>query len=379
MKIAIDISQIVFQGSGIATYTNKLIGNLLKFNQENEYLLFGSSLRQAKTIKNFYRSLEKKKNVSLKLFPFPPLVLEKLWNQWHQIKLENLIGKVDLIHTSDWLEPPSRLPKVTTVHDLIVYRYPESFQKRGGHDIVLNQKRRLEWVKKESRIIMVDSQATKDDLVEILKISKEKVKVVYLAAKENVKRQSLAEVEKVKNKYKLKRAYFLSVGSREPRKNLPGTLKAFTEIANRFPEIDLVIAGKYGWGEDLKIEKAIRDRIHLLGFVSEADLPSLYSGALGFVYPSFYEGFGLPVLEAYQCGCPVVTSNKGSLAEIAGSAAILVDPQKPTEIALGMERVLKMDRKEKEKLIEKGLEQAAKFSWKKTVQGVLAVWREATK
>jgi len=194
MKIAIDISQVVFQGSGIATYTGRLVENLLKFDQKNEYLFFGSSLRQQKAIRDFYRSLENKKNVSLKLFPIPPLVLEKLWNQWHRVKIENLIGKVDLIHTSDWLEPPSNFPKVTTVHDLIIYRHPESFQKRGGHDIVLNQKRRLEWVKKESQIIMADSQATKDDLVEILKISPKRVKIVYLAAKENIKKQSLAKI-----------------------------------------------------------------------------------------------------------------------------------------------------------------------------------------
>ena len=378
MKIAIDISQIVFQGSGIATYTAKLVESLLKIDKQNHYILFASSLRQQGIIKDFYASLKDKKNTTLKLFPFPPLLLEKTWNQLHKVRLESLIGSVDVIHTSDWLEPPSHAPKVTTVHDLIVYKYPDSFTKRGGHDIVKNQKRRFELVKKESTLIMADSIDTKNDLVKILKIPASKIEVVYLAAKDNFTVQLPAKINQVKKKYKLNRDYFLSVGSREPRKNLKGTLAAFANLASKNQRIDLVIAGKYGWGEDLKIETDLKSRIHLLGFVPDEDLPALYSGAVGFVYPSFYEGFGLPVLEAYQARCPVITSNRGSLKEVAGSGAILVDPEKIDSIIKGMEKVIRFSASQRKALIEKGLKQAEKFSWDKTARQALSVYRKAS-
>ncbi len=179
MKIGIDISQIAHEGTGVAIYTQNLVENLLKIDKKNEYVLFGGSLRKKKVLDDYLAQFKNNKNVTLKTFYLPPLFLEFLWNKLHLFPIEYLIGKIDVFHSSDWLQPPTKAKKVTTLHDLIVYKYPESFQQKGGHDIVVNQKRRLAWVKKKADAILCDSQATKKDVMEILKIPEKKLKVIY--------------------------------------------------------------------------------------------------------------------------------------------------------------------------------------------------------
>ncbi len=378
MKIGIDISQIAFPGTGSAVYTENLVKNLLK-NKENEYVLFFSSLRQLPP-----------KEFKSKNFKFPPLLLEQLWNRFHVLPIEKLIGKIDVFHTSDWLEPPAHCPKVTTIHDLIVYKYPERFQPRGGHDIVANLKRKLNWVKKESALIISVSESTKQDIVDILKIPAKKIRVIHEAPGEIYnKQQTTKNIERVKKKYQIKGDYVLMVGTREPRKNLRRAIEAFklvnsdrwsvvrekplitshqSPITNHESPLTLVVVGKFGWGEDLKTTKA-----NLLGFVPDEDLPALYSGAGAFVYPSLYEGFGLPILEAMASGCPVVTSNVSSMPEVAGKAAVLVNPEKVEDIARGIEEALES----REELIKKGRARAQEFSWEKTALQTLKVYREA--
>jgi len=380
MKIGIDISQLAFPGTGSAVYTENLVRNLLK-EKKNEYVLFFSSLRQPPP-----------KDFKSKNFKFPPLLLEQLWNRFHVLPIEKLIGRVDVFHTSDWLEPPSQYPKVTTIHDLIIYKYPERFERRGGHDIVANFERKLKWVKKESALIISVSESTKQDIVDILKISPRKIRVIHEAPGEAYqKRVSTARVKQIKEKYQIKTDYVLMVGTREPRKNLERAIEAFNLVvsdqwsvtrnqssvtAHQSP-LTLVIAGKFGWGKELMTEdsrqKTVDSNIKLLGYVAEEDLPGLYAGAQVFVYPSLYEGFGLPILEAMASGCPVVTSNISSMPEVAGDAAILVNPGKTEEIARGIQKALE----NKEELIKKGRARAQEFSWEKTAQETLKVYQEA--
>jgi len=369
MKIGIDISQIVFQGTGVAQYTKKLVENLLRIDKENEYVFFGSSLRQKKRLDDYLANLAERKNVSVKTFPFPPLLLEFLWNKLHLLPIERLIGPVDVFHSSDWLQAPIRAKKVTTIHDLIVYKYPESFQQRGGHDVVANQKRRLGWVKKEGDLIIVDSEATREDVIEVLKIPQERIHVVYLAADERFRPQPRSEINKVKRRYKIKGDYLLSVGTQEPRKNLKRVIQAYLTLKPDYPKLSLLVAGSSGWGEEIKSVNGVK----LLGFVPDEDLPALYSGAQCFVYPSLYEGFGLPVLEAMASGCPVVTSGVSSLPEVAGAAAVLVNPKSAEEIAEGIKKALKNC----QRLSEKGLTQAKRFTWERTAKETLKVYREA--
>jgi glycosyltransferase involved in cell wall biosynthesis len=175
MKIGIDISQMVYEKTGVANYLRNLLENLLKLDKKNEYILFASSLRQRDKL-NYYHTTVRG-NSTLKIFPFPPTFLDFLWNRLHICPIEWFIGDVDIFITSDWTEPPAKKAKKATIlYDLIVYKYPEETAQK----IVEVQKRKLAWVKKESDVIFCISQATKKDAMEILGIEEERLRVVYL-------------------------------------------------------------------------------------------------------------------------------------------------------------------------------------------------------
>lgn len=170
MKIGIDVSQMAYENTGVSEYLRHLIDELLKQDSKNQYILFFSSLRRKFPLKNI-----KNKNVEIKTFKFPPTLLDLLWNRFHIMPIEWLIGDVDVFITSDWTEPPARAKKATILYDLIVYKNPEETAKK----IVDVQKRKLKWVKKESSMIFCISESTKKDAEEILGISKDRLEVVY--------------------------------------------------------------------------------------------------------------------------------------------------------------------------------------------------------
>ena len=317
MKVGIDISQIVYEGTGVGNYTKNLIEWLPKVDPRNNYIFFGSSLRRRQ--KGFW--------------PIPPTLLDILWNRLHIFPVENFIGKIDVFHSSDWTQPPTKAKKVTTIHDLVVYKYPESLHPQ----IVTVQRRRLELVKKECDLIIAISQNTKKDIIEILKIPEEKIRVIYEAANPIFK----PVVKKTKS-------YILGMGQLNSRKNIKRLKTAFHNL--KLKDVELKIANN----------------------ISTENLVELYSNALCFVYPSLYEGFGLPVLEAMACGCPVITSNISSLPEVGGQAAIYVDPFSVDDIREKINYVLKANR---EKLAKKGFEQVKKFSWEKTARETLKVYQ----
>jgi len=374
MKIGIDISQIAYEGSGVASYTANLVKSLLKIDSEDTFVLFGSSLRKRKSLKDFVKSLEAR-NTKVKFSFFPPKLLEFLWNGVHTFPVENFIGEVDVFHSSDWLEPPTKKAKrVTTIHDLAVFKFPDSFRPRGGHDIVGNQKRRLHFVKNFSHKIIAVSETAKKDAMEILHLPEEKITVIYEAADEIYFPRGELSVNRVKEKFNIKNQYFLCVGTREPRKNIDRVVMAFADVVETNENLSLVIVGKYGWGEDKLKIKNEKLKIKLLGFVEKEDLACLYSGAVALVYPSLYEGFGLPILEAMACGCPVITSDQGSMKEIAGKAALLVLPENVFEISLALSKILR-NKSLAENLRIEGRIRAKEFSWEKTALKTLAVYR----
>jgi len=350
MKIGIDISQIVYEGTGVATYTSQLVKSLVKVDTKNEYIFFASSLRRQ----------DKFIGLGAKIFPFPPTALDFFWNRLHTLPIEQLLGKIDVFHSSDWTQPPSKAKKVTTIHDLVVYTHPEF-----SHPIIIDtQKRRLEWVKKECDLIIADSDATKRDIIELLKIPAEKIRTIYLAAGSEYVDYDFKNLGLVKEKYKLDKPYILAVGTNEPRKNQNRLALAFKQL--NLKDYDLVVVGKYGWG-DQELLKNVRS----LGFVPQEDLPAIYAGASLFVYPSLYEGFGVPILEAMSVGCPVVTSNVSSLPEVGGDAALYFDPLNIDDIASKI--ITALDSKG---LKEKSLAQSKKFSWEKTASNTLKVYEE---
>jgi len=348
MKIAIDVSQIVY-GTGVSVYTRKLVENLLAIDKEDEFILFGGSLRRFQELKAF----------GAKVFPIPPKVGDFIWNRLHILPIEYLVGKIDIFHSSDWTQPPSKSFKVTTVHDLVPLKFPKSVHP----EIVAVHKRRLKWVKKEIDRVIAPSTQTKKDLIDY-GVSEDRIRVIYEASVNPP--ADLKRVEEVKKKYQVGQVkYLLSVGI-TPTKNTERIIKAF-DLAGGGEKLKLVLVGR---PVNVKIKE--RRGVRLLGAVSDNELAALYTGAEALVYPSLYEGFGIPVLDAFACGCPVVTSNFSSMPEVAGGAAVLVDPYSVSSIAEGIKKALGS----RKGLIEKGLRRVKDFSWEKTAKETLKVYSE---
>lgn len=360
MRIGIDISQIVYK-TGVSTYTENLVKSLLEVDKENEYLLFGGSLRRREGLITFARELDYKygPRVKSRIFRFPPTFLDLIWNKWHILPVENFTGRLNVFHSSDWVQPPSYSFRVTTIHDLSPLRFP----KLTDPKIVEVTKNRLKWIKKEVDRIIVPSQATREDLL-LLKFDKKKIRVIPEAVDPFFKEIGQKEKDAVKRKYRAEK-FILAVGTNK-RKNLERVISAF----------DLVRAGKglklIVVGEKPEPHPNIRGVV-FAGHISKGELRRLYNSAEALVYPSLYEGFGLPILEAFACGCPVVTSNLSSMPEVSGKAAILVDPYSESSIADGIKKALSR----RTSLVRMGKSRLSLFSWQKTAEKTLEVYKEA--
>ena len=210
MKIAIDISQAIY-GTGVSVYTKNLVSSLISNFPQEEFLLFGGSLRRRDDLKKIARRLKAKSII----YPYPPRMMDFIWNSLHVLPVEKLIGQVDLIHTSDWTEPPSALPKVTTVHDLVPFKFPQT----TTDNIRQTHKKRLAWVARESSAIIAVSQSTKKDLIELLKIPEEKIHVIYEGVESFFSPQPPAIIDSIRRKYHLEGDYLFSLSTLEPRKN----------------------------------------------------------------------------------------------------------------------------------------------------------------
>ncbi|AXI24805.1 glycosyl transferase family 1 [Methanofervidicoccus sp. A16] len=268
---------------------------------------------------------------------------------------------------------------IVTCLDII----PILYKKNNGLIYASFIKYSLKGMKKSDRIITI-SKHVKNDLVRHFSISEEKINVIYLGVNEHYKPIPENEIEKIKYKYNLKFPFILYVGSEQPRKNFPTLIKAFYKLKTKygFNNIKLVKAGnpqisKYKRKHIMKlIDKLnLQKDIIFTGYVPEEDLPALYNAADLFVYPSIYEGFGLPPLEAMACGTPVITSNTSSLPEVVGDAGIMVDPYDVDGLSKAMYEVLTNDGL-REELRKKGLERAKLFSWKECAEEHLKVYEE---
>lgn len=355
MKIAIDISQIVYYGTGVARFTQGLVNSILKYDNDNQWTFFISSRR--KKLNLALVEAINDKNHNLINWKIPPVLLSFLWNDCHNIGkliIENPLhpDNFDWFITSDWTEPYFKnTKKATVVHDLTYLRYPETVDR-----LIKNvQTKRMNIVKKESKIIFADSYSTKQDLVRLLKIEPEKIIVNYPGVEISPADDLIMSA--VKSKYRLFRPFILTVGKIEPRKNIKRLIDAFNKLKNT--SHDLVIVGPSGWGE-LDIPK--QNNIRLLGYVEEQELSALYQSCLFFIYPSLWEGFGYPVIEAMKLGVPVATSGSSSLTEIASAAALLFDPFSIDSIASSMHRLI-TDKNLRQELETKGKIHSTQFTW----------------
>ena len=259
---------------------------------------------------------------------------------------------------------------MVTVHDLAFLRNPEHFTKRGNSYFRKSLQRTI----KEAQAVIVPSQATADDCYEA-GIDSERVHVIPHGV--SVQEVSASQIDLFRTAYGLSRPYVLWTGTREPRKNLPGLLHAFSRIAGEFPQLDLVLVGPSGWGDDAVERQLIQaigtSRVHVLGHLAQDTLQQAYAGARAFVFPSYWEGFGLPVLEAMAHSVPVVTSLGTSTAEVAGDCGILVEPSDPDQIAAGLRRVLG---REHDHFALAGYERAQTMTWKACAKAHLRVYQQ---
>lgn len=373
MKIAIDASRAVNETAGIGRYSKELIKNLLQIDQQNQYLLiftyFRKDSRKEKLIKEFEAP-----NVKTKTLRIPGTLKEKVWG-WRLPYFGSFVENADVFFAPSFFEVNFglKIPQVMTIHDLTTFIFP---LHRGKEVSKRLSKRTLEAGRLAKKIIAV-SESAAADAEKYLKVSKNKIKMIYSGLSYLPKpAQNLPGLLKPKS-------YILFVGTIEPRKNLTGLFKAYAllppRLQNDFP---LVVVGAKGWntGETYDCWRALKleNKVKFLGFISDSILAKLYKEAAVFCYPSVYEGFGLPILEALGFGTPVVTSNISSLPEVAGRAAILVDPHEPKSICQGIQQALE-NQNTVEELKKEAQKQLRKFSWGKTARETLKVLEEAGK
>ena len=379
MKICID-GRCLMGGrrTGVEEYTRNLLDNIFNIDKKNEHVLF---LNSWKKIGADFSWLEKYPNVSLKKFRFPNKILNLMFWYLNWPKIDKLVGGADVVFFPNIIfgSVSKKTKVVNTIHDLSFERHGEYFfGKMKWWHIFINPKKSC---LRSNKIIAV-SESTKNDLITFYKIASEKIKVIYSGVADEfcIIDRNEAELIKVKEKYKLPYKFILSFGTIEPRKNIIGLVKAFNllqkEKEDEFKKYELIIVGEKGWSSD-KILKEIdkspfKEKIRLIYSVPNEDKVYLYNLASLFVYPSFFEGFGFPPLEAMKCGVPVVCSNNSSLPEVAGGAAIMIDPDKPDEIFLAMKKILEKPEL-RSILVQKGLKKAQEFDWKKTAQETLGI------
>lgn len=358
MLIGWDISSIPF-GTGVSRYTANLVKAVIHRFPQEMYTVFGASLRQKSSFIAFNKTLPP--SVRKRIYPLPPKLESVLFNQLH-LPIELFTGRLDIFHSWDWYTPKVLSGKlITTIHDLSALKLPQDTHP----DIVAHHKQALLWIKKEAAAIIAVSQATKTDIVELLNIEEKRVHIVYEALPiEHRVKINKENVKKVLKKYSITKPYMLIVASQEPRKNFARMIQAW-EIYQK--DYQLVVIGKPGYGTITQKPGMILINSLLNG----QEIAALYAGASCFLYASLYEGFGLPILEAFFHKVPVVTSNRSSMPEVAGNAAVLVTPTDTDAITNGIKKALN----QKQTLIKKGVQQLTQFSWEKAAKETMAVYQ----
>jgi len=374
MRIGIDYTAAARQRAGIGRYTRELVGALLALPTSHHYTLFAAvgGLPRA----HWQREIDRLRatchsQLAIRTLPLSDDWLARLWHRLRlPISVETVTGPLDIFYSPDFVLPPTRRGTRTllTVHDLSFLHYPEHFVPKLVQyltQVVTRSVARADQV-------LADSEATHADLLALLGTEPEKVAVLYSGVDARFRPQpEPGEAERIRARYSIgDRPYVLSLGTLQPRKNYCRLIQAFTRLP--LADLQLLIAGRKGWLYENILAEAEKhpDSVRVLGFVDDKDLPALYRNAGLFALPSLYEGFGLPVLEAMACGAPVVCSDVSSLPEVAGDAALLIDPLNTEELTAAMGRALG-DAGLRQEMTSKGLAQAARFTWEKAARQLL--------
>ncbi len=374
MHIGIDAHAIGARQGGNETYIRNLIKSLAEIDGDNLYTIYLANAAAAAEWRGDFTN--RHRNFSVRLLPPPtPLVRVPVY-----LTYELFRRPVDVLHVQYTAPPFCRIPLVVTIHDLAFERMPETFTRRGSFQLKLTVRRTA---KKAARIATV-SEYSRQDLLELYRIPPEKVVVTYNGVESGFTPQPSRpdEAAEVRRRFGVSRDFLLAVGSLQPRKNLVRLIRAYARLRSEREDfsLQLVIVGRKLWLANEIFDEVKRHRwagdVILTGYVADEDLPALYRAARAFVYPSLFEGFGLPPLEAMACGTPVVTSDVSSLPEVAGDAALLIDPNDEQALANALVEITRDERLRAE-LREKGIAQAKKFAWRDVAEKTLTLYREA--
>jgi len=365
VRIGIDARIVAYRRGGIASYTRQLLPALASLDPQTDYRILYNRRERGRN--------EAGPNFRRAITWTPPHHRLERWT----LGIEIARLQLDLLHSPDFIPPALGVRRsVITVHDLNFIYYPQFLTAESRR----YYKEQIAWAVERADHILADSEATRADLVRLLEVPPEKVTTAYLAADPAFRPLPASQVGPVLARYDLPHDYLLFVGTLEPRKNLPGLLSAYRILLDRGEtQAPLVMVGGRGWLYEetfTRVEKlGLADQVCFLHNAPDADLPAIYNGAALLATPSFYEGFGLPALEAMACGTPVVVSNRGSLPEVVGDAGIQVNPDEPESIAEGLAAVLG-NPDLRDRLREDGLAQAARFTWQETARKTLEVYHK---
>ncbi len=370
MRIAIDASSVPARPAGAGVYAIELARAMIERDRHDGYALFARGHwldNEIAAHRNWRIERVHAASRAARL-------------TWEQVQLPRALRRlaVDVLHSTHHTLPlaPASFRRVVTIHDVTFFRIPERYPP--ARRLYMQTLTRL--AARVADAIIVPSNTVRDDVIKALHAPPEKIATVYEAAASRFKPVAPDAASAVAREYGVDGPYVLSVGSLEPGKNRSRLIRAVGMMRDAGSPCRLVIVGQKAWhyeAEFALVERlSLGDRISYLGYVAEDDLPALYGGATAFAFPSLYEGFGLPVIEAMACGTPVLTSNLSATEEVAGGAAVLVDPLSIEEIRHGLASLLN-EPSLREELTAKGLARAAEFSWRRAADETHAVYERA--
>ncbi|WDN90737.1 mannosyl-N-acetyl-alpha-D-glucosaminyl-diphospho-ditrans,octacis-undecaprenol 3-alpha-mannosyltransferase / alpha-1,3-rhamnosyltransferase [Desulfosarcina sp. BuS5] len=374
MKILVDAIPMTGLLTGIARYLRNMYSAMAAMNNVEISYLTGKKLVDDMP---FLADSRKWQKATAAVWNLPDPVVFGL-RSVHWLRYEKLLRGIcrknsfDIYHETAFV--PAKLtavPTIYSIYDLSLRRFRSTHPRERVWFFEYFLKNRMQFV---SHILTI-SEFIRQEIIEEFSIPPEMVTSIPLAPDPVFGLKSAAEVKKVKEKYRLPESYLLFVSSLEPRKNIDLLINAMQAVS---VDVPLVLVGWQGWGDKEWLEKiksaGLKDRIYITGHISDNDLTAIYNGALALVYPSIYEGFGLPIVEAMACGCPVICSNAASMPEAAGDAAILIDPARSDELAAAIETIIH-DQEYRNQLVKLGQKQAEKFSWYRTAGETLELFK----
>ena len=369
MKIAINTLGPSKLKAGIGNYVVNLVHELARIDGRNEYLI----LANEDNAQHF-----RFRNKNFTTFVLPSYTKNRVLRiLWEQIRLPKFLKKhnVNILHSPGFVAPLRKTTKsVVTVHDMTFFSHPEHHTRWKQ----MYFRRMIPKSVEKADAVIADSENTKQEIIRYLKTDKNKITTVHLGVGKHFKTGDKKPAQQfLRKKYHIKHNFILFVGTIEPRKNLTRLVEAFLYVKNK--GLKLVIVGEKGWKMDsffkMIDELELKEEVIFTGYVQDTDLVRFYQAAEIFVYPSLYEGFGIPVIEAMACGCPVLTSNISSLKEIAERSAILVNPTYTKAITKAIQKLLK-DSPQKRALIHEGIIRAQHLTWEKTAKKTLEVYQK---